>query len=114
MNKQRILLMFANEYDMRTEDGRNMKGCILNYYFSGENCESLKLCTGTTGSIGYQRAKCSVDYDMRDKITAAPAYYDAEFSMKVGSDGKPVLVVENLEFVADAAFSMVGHKKNNA
>lgn len=106
MNKQRIMLMFANEYDMKTDDGKMMRGCVLNYYFFGTGGETLKVDRANVGSVGYQRAKCSVDYDMRQKVVAAPAIYDAEFTMKVGSDGKPVLVVTDLTYVGDAKFSL--------
>lgn len=107
MNKQRILLMYANEFDMKTEDGRMLKGCILNYFFFGEHGELLKARYDQVGNVGFQRAKSNVDYDMRNQVVCAPGVYDAEFEMSVGSDGKPVLKVSNLSFVGEANFSLV-------
>ena len=103
MNKQRILLMYAGEYDMKTEDGRIMKGCTLKYFFFGNNGDQV-------GGVGYQNAKSNASYDIRDQVIAAPAVYDAEFDMRVGGDGKPVLLVTALHYVSDAIFSMVEKK----
>lgn len=35
------------------------------------------------------------------KITSAPGLYDAEFEMNVGSDGKPTLKIQDLDYVSD-------------
>ena len=35
---------------------------------------------------------------MRQKITFVPGIYDATMGMNIGSDGKPVLTVEDLDF----------------
>lgn len=107
MNKARILLMYAGEYSIDAQSS----GCILNYYFFGEKGELLAQQWSAVGPIGYQRAKCNMDFKMRDQIPAAPAVYDAEFSMKVGSDGKPVLTVQSLEYVGKVAFNFVDEKK---
>ncbi|WP_411337019.1 hypothetical protein [Ruminococcus gauvreauii] len=96
MNKQRILLMYANTYEM--DNGNN--GLTLNYFFWGENGELLRTTNDLSGGpVGYQRAKNSVEKELRSKITFAPAIYDAEFVMSVGGDGKPVLKVCDLEYV---------------
>lgn len=111
MNKARILLMYAGEYDMKDEDGRPMSGCILNYYFYGKEGEMLDQQWSAAGPLGFQRAKCNSDIKIRNQICAAPGIYDAEFSMKVGSDGKPVLMVQSLEYVGKVTFNFVGDKK---
>lgn len=110
MNKQRILLMYANEFDMKTEEGRMLKGCILNYFFFGQNGELLKSQYDQVGNVGFQRAKSNVDYDMRNQVVCAPGVYDAEFEMSVGSDGKPVLKVSSLNFIGEANFSLAEKK----
>lgn len=107
MNEQRILLMFCNAYDIPAQNGQSgAKGCTLNYYFVGQNCDQLKKMEDRYNSIGYQRAKCSIDFDKRAMIPAAPAVYDAQFEMSVGSDGKPVLKVVDLKYVSDVEFTM--------
>lgn len=104
MNKMRILLMYANPYDMIGEKGKSITGCTLNYFFWGDAGETLKPIESTTGAVGYQRAKCSIDLELRHKILKAPAIYDASFAMAVGSDGKPVLKVVDLDYVGDVEF----------
>lgn len=101
-NKMRILVTFANVYDMPAEVGRDaMKGCTVHYFFLGENGEQFKPVPTIDPAmpIGYQRSKVSLDYTMRGKIKAAPAVYDGEFTMTVGGDGKPTLKLVDLEFV---------------
>lgn len=95
MNTMKILVTFANTYDM-TSDGGN-KGTILNYFFWGDHGELMQSVNNLTGgSIGAQRAKCSMSFESRDKISFVPGVYEASMGMKVGSDGKPVLVVEDI------------------
>ncbi len=105
MEKSRILLMYAAEYSI-TDDGRTNEGCSLQYYFFGDNGEQISPQQHAAGSIGYQRAKCSIDISAREKVIAAPAVYDAEFTMSVGSDGKPVLKIANLEYVGPVEFRL--------
>ena len=47
---------------------------------------------------GQQRAKCSLEASKREKISFVPGIYEAKMGMKIGSDGKPVLTVEDLDF----------------
>ena len=99
----RILVMYAMEY--RIEDGGSInEGCSIQYYFYGQNGEALARQDSPKGSIGYQRAKCSVDIGARSKVVQAPAIYDAMFAMRVGSDGRPVLTITDLKYVAPVDF----------
>ena len=41
------------------------------------------------------------------KIVSAPALYEAEFEMSVGSDGKPVLKIVDLDYVCDVSMTPV-------
>ena len=111
MNETRILLMFANEYDIQDERGRAVKGCTINYYFFGQNGDMLSLREGREGSLGYQRAKCSIDYAKRSQINRVPAIYDGVFEMAVGSDGKPVMKCVDLHYVQDVAFNTIPVKE---
>ena len=100
----RILLMYANEYNIKDENGRSVRGCTINYYFFGEDGNALQTDAQKVGSVGYQRAKCSLDYAARDHIYRVPAIYDASFEMAVGSDGKPILKAVDLQYVQDVKF----------
>lgn len=107
MEEQRILLMYAGTYSMKSEDdGRLLEGCVLNYYFYGQKGEGLIPKEATPESRGYQRAKCSIDISKMAKIIQAPAIYDAKFIMTVGSDGKPILKVDDLQYVGECNFEL--------
>ena len=109
VNTQRILLMYAGDYEISDERGVN-RGCTLNYFFWGDNGEALRTKeVPSSGPAGMQRAKCSIDFDDRKLIRHAPGIYDAGFIMNVGSDGKAVLKVQpgSLKYVGPVDFRLV-------
>lgn len=107
MNKMKILVTFANIWKM--DNGNS--GLTLNYFMFGENGELMNSEQHLSGGpVGQQRAKCSLDPNMRDKVTWVPGVYDATMSYKIGSDGKPVLTVEDLAFVGKASIRMEAGK----
>ena len=40
-NKAKIVILFANQYDMKDEAGNKLSGCSVHYMFWGENGEVL-------------------------------------------------------------------------
>ena len=85
MNKMKILVTYAGVWKM--DNGSS--GMTLNYFMYGENGEQMiSRVDATGGPVGQQR----------QKITFVPGIYDATMGMKIGSDGKPVLTVEDLDF----------------
>lgn len=107
MNKMKILVTFANVWKM--DNGTT--GMTLNYFMFGDKGELMVSQQNLSGgAVGQQRAKCSLDVSMRDKITFVPGIYDAEMSFKVGSDGKPVMTVLDLEYIGKAEIKMAVNK----
>jgi hypothetical protein len=51
--------------------------------------------------VGQRPAKGNLDPELFGKIKKAPAIYEAEFDMRIGSDGKPVLRIMNLDYLED-------------
>ena len=95
MNKMKILVTFANVWKMDTGNS----GMTLNYFMFGENGELMNPEQNLSGgAVGQQRAKCSLEASKREKISFVPGIYEAKMGMKIGSDGKPVLTVEDLDF----------------
>ena len=106
-NVFKILVMYAGEYSIQDESsGRVNEGCTIQYYFYGDHGEALTVQQkGTTGAIGYQRAKCSTNKDIRAKFTALPALADAAFEMSVGSDGKAVQKIVDIDNIVPVDFT---------
>lgn len=95
---QKIILLYANQYSVRDEDTRELKeGVTCSYYFNTE----LSAVGNSDGSVGMRPAKGSCPLELFFKIKKAPAIYDASFDMKVGSDGRPVLAIADLDFVEE-------------
>lgn len=92
-----IILLYAAQYQIEDSRGFN-RGVTCNYYFNTE----LRAEDNANGSKGTRPAKGSIDYALWPKIVTAPAIYNAKFEMSVGSDGKPVLKIVDLDYVTDA------------
>lgn len=95
-----IILLYASQYEIVDErTGAINRGVTCNYYFNVD----LHAQDNTNGSKGTRPAKGSLDALLFSKIPSAPALYNASFEMNVGSDGKPVLKIKDLEYVADVS-----------
>ena len=103
MMKTKILVLFANAYDMLDEDKNKLVGCSVHYLFWGENGERLLEQSewNPDEPVGIQRAKCSLDASARVKIPIAPAIYEGTFKMVVGGDGKPVMKLQDVAYVCN-------------
>lgn len=105
--KQKILLLYANQYSLKNEEGRLMEGVTCNYYFN----TTLNAVGNKDGSVGQRPAKGSMPVEAFWKIKMAPAIYEAEFDMKIGSDGKPVLSIVDLDYIEEVALKPVSQKQ---
>ncbi len=96
--KMQIILLYAGQYQITDETtGEIKQGVTCNYYFNTD----LHAEDNKNGSKGTRPAKGSIDFGLMSKITSAPGLYDAEFEMNVGSDGKPTLKIQDLDYVSD-------------
>lgn len=96
--KQKIILLYANQYSIRDDETRELKeGVTCNYYFNTD----LAIVGNADGSVGQRPAKGSIPVGCFFKIKTAPAIYEATFDMKIGGDGKPVLTITDLDFVEE-------------
>ena len=100
--KMQIILLYAGQYQITDETtGEIKQGVTCNYYFNTD----LHAEDNKNGSKGTRPAKGSIDFGLMSKITSAPGLYDAEFEMNVGSDGKPVLKILDLDYVSDVVIA---------
>ena len=96
--KMPIIVLFANSYAIADEKtGEINSGVSVSYYFNTE----FSATDNSDGSRGMRPAKSSCDVSVMKKIQKAPALYDAEFEMKIGSDMKPVLKILDLDLLEE-------------
>ena len=92
--KAQIIVLYAGQYSMTDErTGTINEGTSVSYYFNTD----LSAVDNTDGTKGMRPAKSTCEFLLMGKIKKAPALYEAEFDMKIGSDGKPVLKIMDLE-----------------
>lgn len=99
--KAKILILFANTYNMVSENGNALSGCSVHYLFWGEDGEKLleESQWDVSQPVGVQRSKASIDASLRVKIPIAPALYEGTFVLATGGDGKPVLRLQDVAFI---------------
>ncbi|MBQ7654970.1 MAG: hypothetical protein IJS41_00530 [Clostridia bacterium] len=105
--KTRILVTFMSNYDMRTETGDRRTGCSVQYLFYGENGEELESKpVVSTEQNGWRAAKDSIDINCASKFVYVPGIYDADFRLRVGSDGKPVNRLVDVAYVGKPVITL--------
>lgn len=103
-----IILLYAGQYQITDETtGEIKQGVTCNYYFNTD----LRAEDNKNGTKGTRPAKGSIDFLLMRKIKSAPALYDAKFEMSVGSDGKPVLKIVDLDYVSDIFIGIVSDQQ---
>ena len=96
MDKMKVLVTYAGIWKM--DNGNS--GLTVNFFMYGDNGEQMiSRMDATGGPVGQQRAKSNQETSMRNKISYVPGIYEAQMGFKIGSDGKPVLTVLDLEFL---------------
>lgn len=107
MNRSKILVMYAGSYNIPARDGQDANsGLSIEYYFWGENGETLAPKFGADGISGTRRSKANLNIELFDrKVQFIPAIYEGDFEMKVGSDGKPILNLTDLDFISKVSIT---------
>lgn len=105
--KAKIVILFANTYDMLDERGNARTGCSIRYLFWGESGEKLleESQWDVTQPVGVQCSKASIDASLRVKIPIAPALYEGSFVLATGGDGKPVLKLQDVAYVSNISIT---------
>lgn len=105
-NKAKILVLYANPYDMITEEKEHLVGVSIQYLFWGENGEAL-VCQSEWNPlkpVGVQRGKCSMEKSFRERVVIAPAIYEATFEMGLDGNGKAVSKIIDIHYLSHVKF----------
>ena len=108
MELQNILLYAGQSQNTDETTGEIKQGVTCNFYFNTD----LRAEDNKNGSKGTRPAKGSIDFQLMKKIKSAPALYNAKFEMSIGSDGKPVLKILDLDYVSDIFIGVVSEKQS--
>lgn len=111
MDKFKVLLMYSGEIDIEaTKEREGVHGVSVEYYFYGNNGELVQPKISADGISGTRRGKVFMTPDIINKVSYIPGIYDGTFQMSVGSDGKPVLKLVDIDFVGKAVISCAEDK----
>lgn len=99
MEKVKGLVIFTKPWNMVDETtGEKREGISIEYLMS----ENLIPVVNEDGSKGVRHCKESLNTNKLPKIKEVPGYYNLSFGMKVGSKGKPVIKLDDIEYIAPA------------
>lgn len=111
MDKFKVLLMYSGEIDIEaTKEREGVHGVSVEYYFYGNNGELVQPKISADGISGTRRGKVFMTPEIINKVSYIPGIYDGTFQMSVGSDGKPVLKLVDIDFVGKAVISCAEDK----
>lgn len=113
MNRMKVLLMYVSALDIparvdpKTGEMHDaLAGVSMEYFFFGEHGEQLEPKISADGTSGIRRGKVFIrDPKVINRISYIPGIYDGEFELKVGADGKPMLNLVDVDFVAKASIT---------
>lgn len=103
--KVEIIVLSADAIKTDGRDGSKISGMSVNYLFN----TTMETVYNNPESFGQKPGKIWMDYDHIHKIVSAPARYIGTFGMKVGSDGKPVLTLKDLDYICEVRLMNVEH-----
>lgn len=94
--KQNIIVLSAHPYRIAESNGRVSEGLSVRY-LTVDNLNPVK----DGEAVGTRPAKANLPYYWKDLFLCAPAMYEAELGMNVGSDGKPVMTITKIDFLGE-------------
>ena len=107
--KQNIIVLSAHPYRITENSGRVSEGLSVRY-LTVDNLNPVK----DGEAVGTRPAKANLPYSWKDLFISAPAMYEAELSLTVGSDGKPVMTIAHIDYVSDLTVSAVASSSPKA
>lgn len=97
--KQNIIVLAVNPYSMNN-NGSVVEGVSVSY-LTTDSLEPVR----NGESLGSRPAKANLPYAWKDLFPSAPALYEAEMLLQVGSDGKPVMKITHIDYVSNLSLS---------
>ena len=95
MSKDGFIILSGKKFDFSNESGQQIAGVSIWYL------DPLQV-NGSINEKGLQPMKVSVlKPELFQKLTKVPGKYDLQFSQRPGSDGKPKLVLSNIEYLEE-------------
>lgn len=99
--KQNVIVLSAHPYRISENSGRVSEGISVRY-LTVDNLNPVK----DGEAVGTRPAKANLPYSWKDLFVSAPAMYEADLGLTVGSDGKPVMSISHIDYVSDLTVTM--------
>lgn len=97
--KDIVLLIAANPYRIVDENTAEVtEGISIAYCMTPDVLPKTEERDGKVVFYGHRVLKGSVPVDNRKELTQVPAFYEAEFDIKPGANGKAELKPKSLKF----------------
>lgn len=102
--KQNIILTYARGYRMENDNKSGFnEGVSLNYLLTDSMAP-----VDDEASRGVRFSKSSIPLSKSKQVVKVPGLYEADFSMKPGSDGKILLKLDDIKFLSEIELSFPG------
>lgn len=102
--KQNVIVLSVNPYSMNN-NGNITEGTSIRY-LPLDNLSPVR----EDNNLGTRPAKDNLPYDWRHKFPSAPALYEADLAMRVGSDGKPAMYIKEIAYLSDVSLTVKDSK----
>lgn len=95
MFKSQIIVLYSKPYEVQDEKtGQFNRGVTIQYIMT----ENLLPKNEKDNEKGYKVNKGSIDFIKQGTLIQVPGLYEASFGLKTNGNGKPELVVEDIDF----------------
>ena len=92
--KLKCLVLYARDYRIKNDDGITNSGVTFSYIITSDLLPTGNMQEG----FGFKPCRDSLPLSNSNDFLNCPGFYDIEFSMLPGANGKPSLRVTSVEY----------------
>ena len=93
---EKYLILGIRKYQFNNDEGETIRGIGINYVDPSLSAESMDFRGNSKGFIPLKIN--TSNYEMFSKFEKVPGYYYMKFTQRPGAQGKPQIVLQDVEF----------------